>query len=363
MRSTTRPHERTESIPGDHPVEASSIIRWRQLAMAMLLAGALFIEVSLATEWVRTDEPLLVHAVAAIFLVLGALLPGVRMASYVNFARAVIWLTVLAITLLVVAVEGTTYVPAFYLWPMLGAAYLLSRAEVVALSLATFVACGTALAIGGGGHFPVADYAAMLIVGTVVIGTVRLLAEGLSGTVKSLRHRSLTDPLTGLLNRRGFEASLARQYERARFDGRPIAAMLLDLDHFKAINDTHGHQVGDRALQRFAELLEASCRASDIVARVGGEEFAFVMPGATIDQAVDRAERFAATLREDRAVDGVRMTVSVGVAPRNAGGDPEGWQAMLEAADAAVYEAKRLGRDRTVVATAGIDRRLGGTAT
>jgi diguanylate cyclase (GGDEF)-like protein len=338
---------RTESIDHDHPVETGSIIRWRHAAHAMLVAGAILIEVGLLTGYLETTEPALVHVVAAMFVGLAALTSRVQLERYLGFSRVVIALSITAITLLVVAIDGLTFVPAFYIWPLLGAAYLLSRREVIAISGLTFAICGGALSLGRGA-FPVADYVSMLLIGTVVVATVRVLSESLSGTVKTLRHSSLTDPLTGLLNRRGFEASLAHQYERARFDGRPITALLLDLDHFKAINDTFGHGVGDQALQRFAELLEASCRASDIVARVGGEEFAFVMPGATVEQALARAERFTATVRDDRAIDDVRMTVSVGIAAREDGFDD--WQAMLEAADEAVYAAKRDGRDRAIVA-------------
>ncbi len=348
MRSTFRPAPRTEPIPDDLSVEPGSIIRWRLLALAMLLFGGALIEVGMATGWVSTEEPVLVHIVAGLFVVLAGVLSRVRLESYRNIARVVIGVSITAISLLVIALDGITFVPAFYIWPLLGAAYLLTRGEVVTISLATFAICGVALSIGRE-TFPIADYASMLLIGAVVVGTVRVLAEGLDGTMKTLRHSSLTDPLTGLLNRRGFEASLAHQFERARFDGRPITALLLDLDHFKTINDTYGHGVGDQALRRFAELLEASCRASDIVARVGGEEFAFVMPGATIEQALARSEQFASTLREDRAVGEVRMTVSVGVATREQHGDD--WHAMLDAADAAVYAAKRAGRDRTIVAS------------
>lgn len=317
----------------------------------MLLVGALVIEGVFAVPSVTTDQPALAHAAAGWLVVLAIVLALQRGKSFLGVTRVVIFTTIIAISILVAVVDGAAMVPLFYVWPLLGAAYLLSRAELTAATVLTAVSYAVALVLRDEpGGFPWVDYLLVLLVGLAVISTVRALSESLGTTIGSLRHSSATDPLTGLLNRRGFERRLSRHYDRAVVDDRPITAMLIDIDHFKAINDEYGHPVGDRALMRFTELLGASCRASDLVARVGGEEFAVVMPGATIDQAIARAQQFCGILRDDRAVDGIRMTASVGVAARRS--VDGGWEAMLEAADAAVYEAKRTGRDRIVTADA-----------
>ncbi len=337
------PAPATDSTP-----ERGSILRWRRFAIAMLLVGALVIEAVLAVPSVTSEDPALVHASAAWFALLAAGLAVQHGKTFLAATRFVIATSIVAITVLVASLDGVNMVPLFYVWPLLGAAYLLTRIELAAVMVASAAGYGIGLFLQDpAGGFPWVDYLLTLLAGLAVLTTVRALSESLGTTIDSLRHSSATDPLTGLLNRRGFQRRFARHYDRAVVDDRPITALLIDIDHFKRINDEFGHPVGDRALTRFTELLGASCRTSDLVARVGGEEFAVVMPGATIEQAIARAEQFCAILRDDRAVDGIQMTASVGVAARQG---VEGWEAMLEAADAAVYEAKRTGRDRIVTA-------------
>ena len=335
--------------PADLIPERGSIVRWRRFAILMLLVGALVVEAVLAVPSVTSDAPAVAHAAAAWLVVLAAVLALQRgKTSFLGATRLVIGTTIVAITGLVAVLDGVEMVPLFYVWPVLGAAYLLSRIELGIVMGSTALGYGIALWLQDApGGFPWVDFLLTLLAGLAVIATVRALSENLGTTIDGLRHSSTTDPLTGLLNRRGFQRRFARHYDRSVVDDRPITALLIDIDHFKRINDEFGHPVGDRALARFTELLGASCRTSDLVARVGGEEFAVVMPGATIDQAIARAEQFCAILREDRAVDGIQMTASVGVAARQG---VEGWELMLEAADAAVYEAKRTGRDRIVTA-------------
>ncbi len=348
-RSPKHPQTPVPQPAADLTPERGSIQSWRRFAITMLLVGAAVIEAMFAVPSVTTDQPALAHAAAAWLVVLAGILALQRGSSFAGITRVVIVTTILAITVLVAVVDGANMVPLFYVWPLLGAAYLLSRLELVAATLLTATGYAAALVAHDASQaFPWVDYLLTLMVGVVVVTTVRALSESLGTTIDSLRHSSTTDPLTGLLNRRGFERRLSRHYDRAVVDDRPITAMLIDIDHFKRINDEHGHPVGDLALTRFTELLGASCRASDLVARVGGEEFAVVMPGATIGQAIARAEQFCAILREDRAVNGIKITASVGVSGRR--GVDGGWEAMLEAADAAVYEAKRTGRDRIVTA-------------
>lgn len=165
------------------------------------------------------------------------------------------------------------------------------------------------------------------------------------------RNFAILDPLTGLMNRRAF-MSQAERYARLRKRGRlPLALLVLDIDHFKSVNDRFGHDVGDRVLIAFAAVAEACVRPTDQLYRMGGEEFCFILPDTSLPDAIAVAERVRAAVARnsvDTGQGGVLVTVSVGVATADhAGFDLE---LLLAAADAAVYEAKARGRDRVVVA-------------
>ena len=159
-----------------------------------------------------------------------------------------------------------------------------------------------------------------------------------------LRQSALFDPLTGALNRRGLHAELASRLRLSR-DGR-IAVLAMDLDHFKSINDRHGHAAGDAVLQRFAEATRASIRGEDLFARVGGEEFVLVLRGLAAEDVRQMAERIrtrVGALELDDVASGMRVSCSFGIAHADDGGAlPQ----LMQAADEALYEAKRLGRNR-----------------
>ena len=164
-----------------------------------------------------------------------------------------------------------------------------------------------------------------------------------------LQHRraALVDPLTGIANRRAFFERGERVLQRTLGEGRPVALLVLDLDLFKRINDTFGHQTGDRVLCAFCETAVALLRPTDLFGRMGGEEFACLLPGATEDEAMQVAERIRATFC-GRGVDvggeNSPSTVSIGVATMT---EPGGELAVLfAAADRALYQAKAKGRNR-----------------
>jgi len=157
---------------------------------------------------------------------------------------------------------------------------------------------------------------------------------------KRLLARIHTDSLTGLLNREGWETQAPRACERARREGRPVAVIYLDLDHFKLANDTHGHAVGDQLLRMVADVLRGHCHEGVPVARVGGEEFLVLLPGATMDTAYAVAERIRAAVA---ALPGpVATSISCGVAACR---PDEPLEQAVERADAALLEAKRRGRN------------------
>ncbi|MFN8850908.1 MAG: diguanylate cyclase [Inhella sp.] len=161
-----------------------------------------------------------------------------------------------------------------------------------------------------------------------------------------LRKLSRLDALTGLPNRRAAETMLAQMVQARRQLQRPASLLVLDVDHFKRVNDEHGHLVGDRALVHIARTLQANVRNGDSVARVGGEEFLVLLPNTTLAEATDLAERLRACLASSPLRAGsteLAMTVSIGVAEL---APAETATACAERADAAMYRAKRAGRNR-----------------
>ena len=181
-----------------------------------------------------------------------------------------------------------------------------------------------------------------------------LLALVIMRLVGDLHRLSRHDGLTGVLNRRALEEALLAQTQRSRRSGEPFCVLMLDADHFKNINDRHGHAVGDLALKHLAALVRDHMREVDRFGRFGGEEFLVVLPGLTLEGALPVAERLraliaAAPLRHGDAV--IALSVSIGIAEW--GGAEEEMSRLVVRADAALYQAKRHGRDR--VASAGID--------
>jgi len=176
------------------------------------------------------------------------------------------------------------------------------------------------------------------------------LHASLAEAMRAQVHRAVHDPLTGALNRAGLDESLDRERARAVREGRPLSVMAIDADRFKTINDTHGHAVGDDVLRAIAHRTKLTTRQYDMVARMGGEEFVVVAPGADRAGIAGLAERVRDAIgREPIATRAgpVRVTVSVGTATLEAGALADA-DALLAAADAALFQAKRAGRDRVV---------------
>ena len=159
------------------------------------------------------------------------------------------------------------------------------------------------------------------------------------------------DFLTGVYNRRQFETLARAELGRCQRYMRPLSVLMIDIDHFKAVNDQYGHVAGDRVLQGVAHICCAAKRDPDIIARIGGEEFAMMLPETTDSAALEFAERVREMIQDCPAtVNGktIPITVSVGIAGANA--RTSGIETLMRNADQALYEAKRLGRDRVVIA-------------
>jgi diguanylate cyclase (GGDEF)-like protein len=169
---------------------------------------------------------------------------------------------------------------------------------------------------------------------------------------RDLRILSDLDPLTGVLNRRSLRDRLDREWSRAQRSGQPLSCIMLDIDHFKVVNDTHGHTIGDTVLKRVATILMQQCRPADILARYGGEEFCVIAPEASELGAVQLAERLRTAL-EDSPVDvaegSLIVTASFGVAVCQ--GERDRFDSLVDRADQALIHAKREGRNRVVAAS------------
>jgi diguanylate cyclase (GGDEF)-like protein/PAS domain S-box-containing protein len=186
------------------------------------------------------------------------------------------------------------------------------------------------------------------------IGAVEIFRDAgsdlaLESAYRSARELAQKDPLTGLANRRSLSSFVSEQLELFRRSGRRFSVFMVDLDHFKAVNDTRGHATGDRVLAEIARVLLESSREMDLVGRYGGEEFVVVLPNTSLDQAAAIAERVRAELgcRQCGAAPGIpAITASIGVADSCPGDD---WESLISRVDAALYEAKQQGRNRVQV--------------
>jgi diguanylate cyclase (GGDEF)-like protein len=213
--------------------------------------------------------------------------------------------------------------------------------------------------------FIVAAYAAMLaladdrstaqIVQWAITSSALVVAGALIGVLKEhvdrliarLADAARTDPLTSLLNRRGFHELFDTELERSRRNGNPLSVIVGDLDGFKAVNDRFGHHAGDSALEKVGQALKRAKRRIDTAARIGGEEFAIVVPETDANATYVLAERVRNEVRDAFQDDRMELTISLGVSTfPDHGGSAEG---LMHAADQALYAAKKLGRNRSVI--------------
>jgi diguanylate cyclase (GGDEF)-like protein len=164
------------------------------------------------------------------------------------------------------------------------------------------------------------------------------------GYLDTCEEAAFTDHLTGLANRRRFERQLEREVTRTLRYGRPFCLLLFDIDHFKNVNDTYGHEAGDEAIQYLTKTVQAETRGIDMAARIGGEEFAVILPETEFESGIEVAERLCKAIRETKIPTAGSITASFGVAefPLCATTGRE----LVAIADTAMYEAKRQGRNR-----------------
>ncbi|HTH07975.1 MAG TPA: diguanylate cyclase [Acidovorax sp.] len=266
----------------------------------------------------------------------------------------------------VLAGDARGVVPSVLAMILFFGTFGLSVAEVIGIGIYALLAFACAVAATtryNTGPFGYLDMAYALMVLIVLGGSIALnlriqrirarlreQREALAHALAVNRELATRDELTGLPNRRAMQDLMGLEHRRSVRSGRPMLLAQLDIDHFKRINDAHGHATGDRALQAFASVVRASVRDTDVLARWGGEEFVLLLSETRLDDARDLLERLrhAVAMMEIPHTDGaLRMTVSIGVAVHLPGDTVD---LTLERADQALYTAKSLGRNRIAVA-------------
>ena len=236
-------------------------------------------------------------------------------------------------------------------WLALPAVTLGARFETrgVVIGVAYIIACLLVVTIGLDTKDALAE-PQHVIAPLALIIAVALLSSAVGESEREHRQGAIVDPLTGLLNRAAFAQRIAELTALARRtpDPAPVGFLIADIDHFKRVNDAHGHQAGDAVLKDVAYALRQTLRAFDLVYRIGGEEFVVLLPGADADASVVLAEQLRTAVAEASRATPVTMSFGVAVAESR---DLD-FDGVFAAADRALYDAKRAGRDRVCVAGA-----------
>jgi len=328
-------------------------VRWRSLG-ALFVAGGLLALVSLLlpVDQQLQSTGIWVIGATAVLTGLGLVVSAKRLPAADQGLSAFLAFGTLLITLAVTFNRSAASPYALvYVWVGFEGFFFLTRRAAyghlawVGLNYAVALLLTPSHGLAEAGRW-------VLLMGTVgVIGTLAdVLRSRSEELIAELSEAARTDTLTGLLNRRGFEARMELELQRARRSGAAVSLLVGDLDHFKLVNDRFGHHRGDEALRQFGRLIVAIKRGIDGAARIGGEEFALVLPDTDEHGAYLLAERLRRRIRDMPTDHGVPLSVSFGVAtcPRHGSSADE----LLRHADQALYLAKRLGRDRSVIYSA-----------
>ena len=358
------------------------------LTTALLVVAAMYVEcppeqrwwasgnvlVSLGLAMTLIDSVPLLYSVAGygvMALGLGLVLRGLRV--HVNATLHWRWIALMVALPLLFSTYFTFIDPSlrarlcisgFYFGGMNGlCAVVLARSgkwRGVAVGVSGFSLLGLALFMRGSYllfHADPNDHRSSIVLGLCLLAiplaqvciSFGLILMVMWRYAERLRHLSTLDPLTGALNRAGLEIQGRRVAQRTLRGGRSLAVIMIDADHFKQINDTYGHPVGDEVLRHLAQLLKTELRPHDLLARYGGEEFVLVLDGLNLHDALKVADRVRRRIEEELVgieQISVRYTASVGVASSEQHGHD--LLRLISAGDAAMYSAKRAGRNRVV---------------
>lgn len=334
-------------LEASQPGTFEARMRVRVLA-SLYLAGATLVLVTLLLPHPADAREGGLLAIALVAYAIGALMlwQAARLPTW-TLPVSLAWGAVLVTGVAWCSAESPSPLVFFYLWVFLYSTYFFTlRVALVQMVWASLLYGGILLV-----HEPATGPAAWWTVGiaTMTIAAIitRLMRSHVDRLIVQLSDAARTDLLTQLPNRRGFREALDLELERARRSGAPMSVLAGDVDHFKDVNDRAGHHVGDAVLQRVAVLLRDGVRQIDVAARIGGEEFAVILPGADAQAAFAIAERLRVAVRDAFADATVPITISFGIAthPEHA----ETASSLVRTADEALYGAKASGRNRTVI--------------
>jgi diguanylate cyclase (GGDEF)-like protein len=285
-------------------------------------------------------------ALSALVIWLGPKIPRLALAALGPLGTALIGVAVATTT-------GYHDAAVLYMWPAVWTALFFGTGGTAFIVAWTALIHGIVLLTLPPAESNIDRWIDVSVAVLVVAAVVRTLAARSQRLLAQLVDEARVDPLTGLLNRRGLDERMEAEIARAAREGTPLGAVAFDLDHFKRVNDAHGHEIGDRVLVWLGGLLKEQARGIDVLSRVGGEEFLVLLPGADHDAAAVFAERVrtaVATPGDGRHRAGLpeslRLTISAGVSSAVA---PVNGPRLHAEADQALYAAKRSGRNRTVV--------------
>ena len=237
-------------------------------------------------------------------------------------------------------------------WLAIPVITLSSRFSMRGIVAGVVIASVLALAVGFGVHTQaVLDSPDLVIAPITLIICVAVLSMPLMRSEIEHRNDSVIDQLTGMLNRKALESRLHELSQQSAITGEPIGVIIGDLDHFKDVNDTHGHAVGDVVLRDVAYVMRKQLRAFDLAYRLGGEEFLILVPGSDLEQTARLAERVREGVGSEARGGGIGVTMSLGVGASRRD-EPFDYPAVFSAADAALYRAKDNGRNRVCLAPA-----------
>jgi diguanylate cyclase (GGDEF)-like protein len=323
--------------------------RERLLDMESLLAparrrtfGILLLAIAAVAPWLGWWPVLFLIPAAAFFGAADRFLPRVGRPELLMFTA---WVGSELMIAGAVALQGGARISAIS-WLAIPVITLSTRFSIRGVIAGVVVSCSLVLAVGFGSDAgAVLNNPELVIAPLALILCVAVLSTPLMRSEIRHRNDSHLDQLTGMLNRKALDVRVQELASQSRVTGAPIGVIVADLDHFKAVNDTHGHLMGDHVLRDVAYLLRKHLRAFDLAYRLGGEEFLILLPGSDLEQAAELADELRKGVGTGRAASRVPVTISVGVGA-SLPGEEFDYKAVFAEADAALYSAKRAGRNR-----------------
>jgi diguanylate cyclase (GGDEF)-like protein len=313
-----------------------------EFAAAQWLAGAVLLTIGAVAPQAPGVHPWGVAGCAAFCLLASVLTTCVKRRVGLWFYEVSVALAMIVVAVNMVFLTGDSPAPVAgleisYIWPAITAGYYFDLRRIAVAIGVTAVSATTVFAYLG---VPTATATVPLIAIVGSVAGVTLMTHSLRRRLQALTEREADlariDGLTGVLNRRGFDEELERELARAQRTRSPVALLLADLDHFKQLNDTCGHLEGDEALKAVAALLRGELRTGDRVARFGGDEFAVLLPGTTVEQGREIAARICLSVCHRFAAHRPPLSVSIGVADAMTGTAAD----LVQAADTRLYQRK-----------------------